>query len=131
MKILFSIYTMFSIFWCLFQCHVFFFSVCQKINVVPQIKKTNITQLDRINVRVKGELRDVLIIFPSDPIVHQTIDIAVVDIPKSYGFLLRKYWSSKLQGYLSTNWSHPWIPHKGKANQVRVNSEAHNDRIGG
>jgi hypothetical protein len=75
------------------------FSVFQKINVVPQITKTRIIQLDRTYVKVKGELRDVLIRLSSDPRVHQTIDIVVVDIPESYGFLLSRDWSTKLQGY--------------------------------
>jgi hypothetical protein len=101
------------------------FFVCQKINVVPQIMKTRIIQLDRTYVKVKGELRDVLIRLSSDPRVHQTIDIVVVDIPESYGFLLSRDWSAKLQGYFSTDWSHMWLPYKGKSNQICVNSEAH------
>jgi hypothetical protein len=35
------------------------FYVCQKINVVPQITKTRIIQLDRTYVKVKGKLKDV------------------------------------------------------------------------
>jgi hypothetical protein len=101
------------------------FLFCQKINVVPQITKTRIIQLDRTYVKVKGELRDVLIRLSSDPRVHQTIDIVVVDIPESYGFLLSRDWSAKLQGYFATDWSHLWLPYKGKANQIWVNNEAH------
>jgi hypothetical protein len=71
--------------------------------------KTRIIQLDRTYVKVKGELKDVLIRLSLDPRVHQTIDIVVVDIPKSYGFLLRRDWSTKLQGYFSTDWSHLWF----------------------
>jgi hypothetical protein len=81
--------------------------------------------LDRTYVKVKGELKDVLIRLSSDPRVHQTIDIIVVDIPESYGFLLSRDWLAKLQGYFYTNWSHLWLPYKGKENQIRVNSEAH------
>jgi hypothetical protein len=57
--------------------------------------------------------------------VHQVIDIVVVDIPESYGLLLSRGWSAKLKGYLSTNWSHLWILHKGNPNQIWVNIEAH------
>jgi hypothetical protein len=67
----------------------------------------------------------VLIRLSSDPRVHQTIDIVVVDIPESYGFLLSRDWSTKLQGYFAIDWSHLWFPHKGKENQIWVNSEAH------
>jgi len=101
------------------------FSICQKINVVPQITKTIIIQLDRTNVKVKREIKDVLIRISSDPRVHKTIDIMIVNIPESYGLLLSRDWLDKLQGYFSTDWSHLWFPYKGKENQIRVNSEAH------
>jgi hypothetical protein len=61
----------------------------------------------------------------SNPKAHQTIDIVVVEIPKSYGLLLRRDWSTKIQGYFSTDWSHLWLPYKGKENQICINSEAH------
>jgi hypothetical protein len=60
-----------------------------------------------------------------DPRVHQVIDIIVVDIPEAYGLLLSRDWSAKLQGYFSTDWTHLWLPYKGKPNQIRVNNEAH------
>jgi hypothetical protein len=101
------------------------FSIFQKINVVPQIMKTRIIQLDMMDVKVKGELIDVLIRLSSDPRVHQKIDIVVVDIPESYGFLLRRDWSTKLQGYFSMIGLILWLPHKGKSNQILVNNEAH------
>ena len=57
---------------------------------------------------------DVLIRLSYDPRVFQTIDIVVVEILESYGFLLSRDWSTNLQGYFSTDWSHLWFPHKGK-----------------
>ena len=86
---------------------------------------TKIIQLDRSDVKVRGELKDIMIRLASDPRVHQEINIIVVDIPKSYGLLLRRDWSAKLQGYFSTDWSHLWLPYKGNPNQIRVNNEAH------
>jgi hypothetical protein len=74
---------------------------------------------------VKGELKGMLIILSYDPRVHQTIDIFLVDIPKSYGFLLSGDWSAKLQGYFTTDWYHLWLPYKFKSNYIWVNSEAH------
>jgi len=100
------------------------FSICQKTNVVPQMTKERIIQLDRTYVKVKGELKDVLIRLSSNSRVHQTIYIIVVDILKSYGLLLSRDWSTKLQGYISTDWSHLWLLYKGKENQIRVNNEA-------
>ena len=80
--------------------------VCRKINAKPQICRTKIIQLDRSNVKVMGELKDVLIHLASNSKVHQTIDIIVVDIPKAYGVILSRDWSAKLNGYFATNWSH-------------------------
>jgi hypothetical protein len=94
------------------------YSVCQRINVVPQLTKTRIIQLDRTYVKVKGELKYVLIRLASDPRVHQVIDIVVVDIPESYGLLLSRDWSAKIQGYFPTDWSHMWLLYKGKSNQI-------------
>jgi hypothetical protein len=107
------------------------FSICQKINVVLQIRRTRIIQLDKTDIEEKSELKDVLIILSSDHGVHQTIDIIVVDIPESYGLLLNKDWSEKNQGYFSTDWSHLWLSYKAKVNKIYVNSEAHSDGIVG
>jgi hypothetical protein len=49
----------------------------------------------------------------------------VVDIPEAYGLLLSKDWSQKLQGYFATDWSHMWLPYKGRKNQIKVDNEAH------
>ena len=75
------------------------YSVCKKLNVEPHMSKTKIIQLDRSNVKVFGELKDVLIRLSSNSKVHQTIDIIVVDIPETYGVILSRDWSAKLNGY--------------------------------
>ena len=54
--------------------------VCKKLNAKPQMSKTKIIQLDRSQVKVFGELKDVLIRLSLNSKVHQTIDIIVVDI---------------------------------------------------
>ena len=46
-----------------------------------------------------------------------------MDILKSYGLLLNKDWSSKLNGYFMMNWSHLWLPYKGKPNKIKVEQE--------
>jgi hypothetical protein len=51
-----------------------------------------IIQLDRTDVKVMGELKNVLIILSSNPKVHQVIDIIVVDIPEVYGMFLSREW---------------------------------------
>jgi hypothetical protein len=44
-----------------------------------------------------------LIRISSNPKIHKNIDIIVVDIPDTYGMLLRKYWFDTLKGYFSTD----------------------------
>jgi ribonuclease HI len=98
-------------------------SVCQKINAEVEPSSLKIIQLDRTDVKVIGELKNVLIILSSNPKVHQVIDIIVVDIPEVYGMFLSRDWSEQLHGYFATDWSHLWLPENGKPNKIRVNRE--------
>jgi hypothetical protein len=68
-------------------------SVCQKINAEVEPSSLKITQLDRTDVKVMGELKNVLIRLSSNPKVHQFIDIIVVDIPEVYGMFFSRDWS--------------------------------------
>jgi hypothetical protein len=97
--------------------------VCEKLNAKPEESDIQIIQLDRSSVKVIGELKNVLIRLESNPKVHQTIDIIVVDIPDTYGLLLSRDWSAMLNGYFSTDWSHLWFPYNGKPNQIKVDIE--------
>ena len=54
------------------------YSVCKKLNVEPQMRKIKIIQLYRSQVKVFGELKDVLIRLSSNSKVHQTIDIIIL-----------------------------------------------------
>jgi hypothetical protein len=78
-----------------------------------------------MNVKVIGELNNVLVRLSSNPKVHQIIDIIVVDIPKVYGFLLSGDWSEQLHGYFATDWSHLWLPKNGQPNRIRINCECY------
>jgi ribonuclease HI len=98
-------------------------SVCQKINAEVEPSSLKIIQLDRTDVKVMGELKNVLIRLSSNPKVHQVIDIIVVDIPEVYGMFLSRDWSEQLHGYFATDWSHLWLPENGKPNNIRVNRE--------
>ena len=75
--------------------------------------RTRIIQLNRSHVKVLGELKDVMIQLASKYKVHQVIDVIVVYIPEAYGLILSRDWSSKLNGYFATDWSHLWLPFKG------------------
>jgi hypothetical protein len=66
------------------------YSICKKLNAEPQICKNQIIHLDRYNVKVMGELKDVLIRLSLIPNFHQNIDIIDVNIPKSYGVILSR-----------------------------------------
>ena len=74
-------------------------------------------QLDRTNVKVVGEMEDVLIRLSANEKICQYIDILVVDIPDGYGLILNQDWSASLKGYFASYWSHLWLPHKGVPNQ--------------
>ena len=98
-------------------------SVCQKINVEVRPSDLKIIQLDRTNVKVIGELKNVLIRLSSNSKVHQVIDIIVVDILEVYGLFLSRDWSENLHGYFATDWSHLWLPENGQPNKIRINKE--------
>jgi hypothetical protein len=100
-------------------------SVCQKINAEVEPSSLKIIQIDRIDVKVIGELKNVLIILSSNPKVHQVVDIIVVDIPEVYSLFLSRDWSEKLHGYFTMDWSHLWLPENGKPNKIRVNHEGY------
>jgi len=65
-------------------------SICKKLNATPTKSDTCIIQLDRTEVKVIGELKDVMIQIASNPKFHQVIDIIIEDILKAYGMLLSR-----------------------------------------
>ena len=100
-------------------------SVCSKLNIEPQKFAIHIVQLDRTKVQVVGEINSVTIRLSADPRIVQRIDILIADIPEFYGLILSRDWSEKLHGYISTDWSHMWLPYKGKPNQIMIDREKH------
>ena len=70
-------------------------------------------------------MEDVLIRLYSNEKVCHFIDIVVADIPEAYGIVLSRDWSTKLNAYFSSDWSHLWFPHKGSPNQIKVLREPH------
>jgi hypothetical protein len=77
-------------------------SICKKLKVVPLKSDKHVMQLERTQVKVMGELKDVMIKIVTHPKFVKVIDIIVVDIPEAYGLLLSREWSEKLNGYFST-----------------------------
>jgi len=100
-------------------------SVCFKLNIEPQKSAIHIVHLDRTKVQVLGEINSVTIRLSADPRVVQRIDILIADITEFYGLILSRDWSEKLHGYISTDWSHMWLPYKGKPNQIKIDREKH------
>jgi hypothetical protein len=94
------------------------FVVCNKLGVVPLKRDKHVIQLDRTQIKVMGELKDVMIRIAIHPSFMQGIDIIVVDIPEAYGLLLSQYWSKKMNGYFSIDWAHLWLPLKGYKNMI-------------
>ena len=67
-------------------------AVCKKINGQPKPTDWQVTQLDKINVKVVGEMEDVLIRLSTNKKICQYIDIVVADIPDGYGLILNWDW---------------------------------------
>jgi hypothetical protein len=63
---------------------------CENINVKLEASNIQIFKLDITRFKLIGELNNVLIIMSTNPKIHQTIDIIVVDIPNNYGMLLSR-----------------------------------------
>ena len=70
-------------------------------------------------------MKDVLLRLSTDPRYFHFIDIMVVDIQECYGLILSRYWSKKLNGYFSTDWSHMWLPYKNIQNRINILREPH------
>ena len=66
------------------------YAVAKRLHALPEKTRTRIMQLDRKNVKVIVELKDVLIQMAAKPQYTQVIDIVVVDIPEAYGMLVSK-----------------------------------------
>ena len=81
--------------------------------------------MDGTDVKVIGEMEDVLVCLSSNDKVCQVIDIVVADIPDAYGIVLSRDWSVKLNGYFASDWSHLWFPYKGSPNQIKILREPH------
>ena len=105
--------------------HIMPLSVCKKINGQPKPSTWRVVQLDRTNVKVVGEMEDVLIRLSSNEKVWQFIDVVVEDIPEAYGLVLSRDWSTNLNGYFASDWAHMWLPYKGSPNQIKILREPH------
>ena len=95
-------------------------SVCKRINGHPKPSTWQVIQLDRTTVKVIGEMEDVRIRLSTNEKVCQYIDIVVADIPNEYEHVLSRDWSTRLNGYFTSDWSHLWLPHKGSPNQIKI-----------
>lgn len=84
--------------------------ICRNLGLVPLQIDKKVTQLDKTEVPVVGELNNIHMQLASDPRVQSCIDISVMDIPEGYGMLLSRDWARKLNGYIATDFSHMWLP---------------------
>jgi hypothetical protein len=98
-------------------------AVCNKLGFVPLKSDKHVIQLDRTQVKVLGEIKDVMIRVATHPNFVQVIDIIVVDIPEAYGLLLSRDWSKKLNRYFRTDWAHLWLPLKGYNKMIIIDRE--------
>lgn len=100
-------------------------SIENKINAKWRKINAQIIQLDWSLVQDIGDLKNVLIRLSKYDQFHQCINILIAYIPEAYGGFLTRESSSKLQGYFAMDWSHLWLPYKGKNNQILVNIESY------
>ena len=68
-------------------------SICRKLNTIPLKSDKHVIELDRTQVKVMGEIKDVMIKMATHPKFFQVMDIIVVDMSEDYGFLLSQDWS--------------------------------------
>lgn len=94
------------------------YSICQKLGLKSVHANSKVVQLDKIEVNVIGELKDVYIQLGVDPRISCYINIQVVDILEVYGMLLSRDWSKTLGGYFLTCFTYLWLPWKGVSNQI-------------
>ena len=78
-------------------------SLCKRLNGKYVPSNSQITELDRKNVRVVGEMKYVLLRIACNPSVFQIIDIVVANIPNTYGLFLSRDWSQQLNGFFATD----------------------------
>ena len=100
-------------------------SICKRIDGKPKPSPWRLVQLDRTDVKVIGEMEDVLVRLASNDKVCQVINIVVADIPYAYGLILSRDWLAKINGYFASDWSHLWLPYKGSPNQIKILREPH------
>ena len=60
-------------------------SVCKNLNLTWETFPTQIVQLNRSRVEVLMELKNILLTFSMDHIIHQTMDIVVADVLETHG----------------------------------------------
>ena len=65
-------------------------AVCRNIYGQPKPTAWEVTQLDMTNVKVIGEMENVLIRLSVNEKICQYIDIMVADIPDGYGIIFNR-----------------------------------------
>ena len=66
------------------SCNVMPLSIAQNLGVTPQTSNKIVIQLDKMEVKVIGALKDVWIQLTIDPQIQDIIDIHVVEIPETH-----------------------------------------------
>ena len=77
--------------------------VCKNINGQPEPTAWEVVQLDRMGVKVVGEMKNVLIRLSANNKISQFIDIMVADILDGYGLILNQDWSFRLVSFMVTS----------------------------
>lgn len=62
--------------------------VCKALGITPTPSRRKVTQLDKTEVNIVGEMNRIPMQIDADPRVQQVIDIQVVYILDTYGIIL-------------------------------------------
>lgn len=96
--------------------------IFRRVEVTPLGSNKRVTQLDKVELSVIGELHNIHMQLASDPRMEHMVDISVVDVADTYGLILGQDWAQRLNGYMAIEFSHMWLLWKGLANQIRIGS---------
>lgn len=100
-------------------------TIFKALGIVPTPSRRKVTQLDKTEVNIVGEINWIPMQIAVDPRVQQVIYIQVVDILATYRIILGWDFIQALNGCAATDFSHLWLPWKGLPNYIRIDQEPH------
>ena len=79
--------------------------ISQRLGPIPQPKIIVVIQLDKLDIKVIGVLKDVCIQLTTNLKIQNIIYIHMVDIPKMCEMFLSREWTKLLRGWFSIDFT--------------------------